>query len=31
MNPTQVLGGTPVDFEPDEWRFGFNLTRLLPF
>lgn len=31
MNPTQALGGSPTGFEPDEWRFGFNITRLLPF
>ena len=31
MNPTQHLGGTPSNFTPDEWRFGFNITRLLPF
>ena len=31
MNPTQFLGGTNKAFRPDEWRFGFNLTRLLPF
>lgn len=31
MNPTQYLAGTPTNFEPDEWRFGFNITRLLPF
>lgn len=31
MNPTQFLGGTDISFEPDEWRFGFNITRLLPF
>jgi hypothetical protein len=31
MNPTQHLAGTPSDFTPDEWRFGFNITRLLPF
>jgi hypothetical protein len=31
MNPTQHLGGTATDFEPDTWRFGFNITRLLPF
>jgi len=31
MNPSQVLAGTPTSFEPDEWRFGFNITRLLPF
>jgi len=29
LNPTQVLGGTPYDFTPDEWRFGFNVTRVL--
>ena len=31
LNPTQVLGGTPFDFKPDEWRLGFNITRELPF
>ena len=31
LNPTQFLGGTPIPFEPDEWRFGFNVQRLLPF
>jgi hypothetical protein len=31
MNQTQVLGGSIRDFEPDEWRPGFNITRLLPF
>jgi hypothetical protein len=31
MNPTQVVPGAPAEFEPDEWRFGFNITRLLPF
>jgi hypothetical protein len=31
LNPTQFLGGTPTSFEPDEWRFGFNIQRLLPF
>ncbi len=29
MNPTQFLGGTPYDFTADEWRVGFNITRLL--
>jgi hypothetical protein len=29
LNPTQVLAGTPHRFVPDEWRFGFNLTRRL--
>ena len=32
MNPTQFLAGAPVDFgDTDAWRFGFNITRLLPF
>lgn len=31
MNPTQLLGGTPFSFEPDAWRLGFNITRLLSF
>jgi hypothetical protein len=31
MNPAQFLGGTPFSFDPDEWRFGFNVTRLLHF
>lgn len=31
MNPTQFLGGTPYAFEADEWRLGFNITRLLHF
>lgn len=31
MNPSQHLAGSPTPFEPDEWRFGFNITRLLPF
>jgi hypothetical protein len=30
-NPTQFLGGTPTAFTPKEWRFGFNLTRILRF
>ncbi len=30
-NPTQVLAGSRTEFTPDEWRFGFNITRLLPF
>ena len=29
MNPAQFLGGTEFQFEPGEWRFGFNVTRLL--
>jgi hypothetical protein len=32
LNGTQVLGGSPADFwDTDSWRFGFNITRLLPF
>ena len=31
FNPAQFLAGTPYSFDPDEWRFGFNVTRLLPF
>jgi len=31
LNPTQFLGGTSTKFEPNEWRFGFNIHRLLPF
>jgi len=31
LNPTQVLAGSRAEFAPDEWRLGFNITRLLPF
>ncbi len=31
MNQTQVLAGAPYAFEADEWRPGFNITRVLPF
>lgn len=31
LNPTQFLAGADQPFEPDEWRFGFNVTRLLVF
>ena len=31
MNPSQHLAGTPTPFELDELRFGFNITRVLPF
>jgi len=31
MNPTQYLAGSSQGFGSDDWRFGFNLTRLLPF
>ncbi len=27
-NPTQYLGGTPYEFTPRQWRFGFNITRV---
>jgi len=29
LNPTQVLGGTPYEFTPSEWRVGFNIQRKL--
>ena len=28
FNPAQFLAGTPFPFDADEWRLGFNLTRL---
>ena len=31
MNPAQLVAGAAAEFEPDTWRFGFNITRLLPF
>ena len=31
MNPSQVLGGSAVEFAPDEWRLGFNITRRIAF
>jgi hypothetical protein len=31
MNPTQFLGGTPFEFKSDEWRVGFNVTRVIAF
>lgn len=31
LNPTQFLVGTDFAFEPDEWRLGFAITRLLRF
>lgn len=31
MNPSQVLGGSTVEFTPDEWRIGFNITRRIVF
>jgi hypothetical protein len=31
LNPTQNLAGSPNAFAFDQLRFGFNITRLLPF
>ena len=31
LNPAQFVVGTPFSFAPREWRFSFNITRLLPF
>jgi hypothetical protein len=31
LNPAQFYPGAAVSFDPDEWLFGFNITRLLPF
>jgi hypothetical protein len=31
MNPAQLFAGATPELDPDEWRFGFNITRLLPF
>lgn len=31
INPSQSLPGTDFPFEPDEWRLGFAITRLLRF
>lgn len=31
MNPAQFLAGAARPFEADEWRLGFNITRLLRF
>ena len=31
LNPSQYLAGTDFAFEPDEWRLGFSITRLLHF
>jgi len=31
INPSQYLAGTDFAFEPDEWRLGFAITRLLRF
>lgn len=29
LNPAQVLAGSPEKFDPDNLRFGFNITRVL--
>lgn len=31
LNPSQFLVGSSYPFEPDEWRLGFSITRLLRF
>jgi hypothetical protein len=31
LNPSQFVIGTNDRFEPDNWRLGFNITRLLKF
>ena len=31
LNPSQYVIGTNDAFDPDEWRLGFNITRLLKF
>jgi len=31
LNPSQFLVGTDFAFEPDQWRLGFAITRLLHF
>ncbi len=31
LNPAQFVAGTPYSFAPGEWRFAFNITRLLSF
>ena len=31
LNPSQFLVGSSYPFEPDEWRLGFSITRLLHF
>lgn len=31
MNPTQFLVGTPFGYSGDDWRLGFNITRILEF
>jgi hypothetical protein len=31
LNPSQFLPGTTTDFSTDQWRLGFNVTRILDF
>ncbi|MCK5653208.1 MAG: hypothetical protein KAJ42_17605, partial [Gemmatimonadetes bacterium] len=31
LNPSQYLVGAESPFEADEWRLGFNITRVLRF
>jgi len=31
LNPSQYLAGSSYPFEPEEWRVGFSITRLLRF
>ena len=31
MNPTQFMVGTPFEYGRDDWRLGFNITRILSF
>ena len=31
LNPGQFLGGAADSFDPDNWRLGFNVTRILTF
>jgi hypothetical protein len=31
INPSQYLAGTNYEFKADEWRLGFNITRLFRF
>jgi hypothetical protein len=31
LNPSQYLVGSEYPFEPEEWRLGFSITRLLRF
>lgn len=31
LNPAQFLAGAADSFDPDNWRLGFNITRILAF